>query len=47
MAKIFSNNLNGTNALVWWMQLNIYKEGMRDGKQDFEAPGVCLTSGKS
>ena len=45
MAEIFSNNLDGTDALAWsayWTQLNIYEEGVRDGKEDFEAPEVCL-----
>ena len=43
MAEIFANNLDGTDALAWsayWMQLNIYEEGVRDGKEDFEAPEV-------
>jgi hypothetical protein len=45
MAKIFGNNPDSTDALAWSayrMQLNIYEEGMRDGKTTFEAPEVCL-----
>jgi hypothetical protein len=45
MAEISGNNLDGTDALAWsayWTWLNIYKEGVRDGKEDFEAPEVCM-----
>jgi hypothetical protein len=48
MAEIFGNDSdpNGTDALApwsaYWTQLNIYEEGVRDGKNDSEAAEVCL-----
>ena len=45
MAEIFSNNPTGTDALAWsvyWRELNIYKESLRDGKGDYKAPEVYL-----
>ena len=45
MAEVFGNNPTGTDALAWsvyWRELNIYEESLRDGKGDYKAPEVYL-----
>jgi hypothetical protein len=43
MSKVFRDNPNGTEALVWaefWTQLNIYKEKVSSGEEAGKAPKV-------
>jgi hypothetical protein len=50
MTKVFDNNSTGTDALAWsvyWRELNIYEESLRDGKGDYKALEVYLILFKS